>query len=170
MQSLSRRDLFLRRSKAKERSYPFPPWALSKDLFLTTCDQCGACIDACPEGILLQDPTDSFPGTDFNSTGCTFCKACVEACPTGALKADDTTAPWAHRIAIAASCLSEQGITCRVCEESCEPRAIRFALQTGGRALPVLNEDDCTGCGFCISACPVQAITLEPHSSKEATQ
>lgn len=60
------------------------------------------------------------------------------------------------------SCVERQGVTCRRCAEACDREAIRFRLMVGGRAEPVLNADLCTGCGECLSCCPVSAISLVP--------
>jgi len=45
------------------------------------------------------------------------------------------------------SCLSFNGITCRACDENCQTDAIRFNLMTGGRSVPPVKEESCTGCG-----------------------
>jgi ferredoxin-type protein NapF len=64
---------------------------------------------------------------------------------------------------------------CRSCGESCDDKAITFALKLGGIAEPVLNIEQCTGCGACFSVCPVQVISLtsallknEPAASQKA--
>lgn len=42
------------------------------------CIECGACIEACPEGVMRQWEG----GTPFK---CDFCGQCIEVCNTGAL-------------------------------------------------------------------------------------
>ncbi len=62
---------------------------------------------------------------------------------------------------IAATCLSLNATSCRICAEHCEPGAIRFRLELGGRARPSVN-DACDGCGACLPVCPVGAVSLQP--------
>jgi ferredoxin-type protein NapF len=82
------------------------------------------------------------------------------ACPSGAL-ADRGQAPWPHAAEIGSSCLSIQAIACRLCEEHCEPRAIRFHPALGGRVLPSIAAETCTACGACAHVCPAHAITFQ---------
>lgn len=134
-----------------------PPGAQAE--FHDLCDDCGACSRACPQRIIRRDPSGG-PSLSFRRGGCTFCGDCARACPTGALRDDGAAAlPWRARIL--SGCLSYQGVSCRACEDACEPRAIRFRLMTGGRAEPVLDRDACTGCGECAFACPTDAITFD---------
>jgi ferredoxin-type protein NapF len=61
---------------------------------------------------------------------------------------------------ISAACLARNRIVCRNCGELCAPRAIRFAAVAGGVSVPEVVAAACTGCGDCVPACPVSAITL----------
>lgn len=52
------------------------------------CTQCEACMDACPEDvILLADETE---GPRIETTGCIACGKCVAACPTETIAAGQT--------------------------------------------------------------------------------
>ena len=51
-------------------------------------------------------------------------------------------------------------VVCRTCGESCAPGAIRFRIEAGGVSAPQVDLAACTGCGDCVPACPVAAITL----------
>ena len=75
--------------------------------------------------------------------------------------ADTIDAPAELQIAqIAASCLNENGAYCRSCGEMCPEGAIRFHLMPRGRARVDVDAERCTGCGDCVSPCPVGAVTI----------
>lgn len=140
-----------------------PPWACSEDDFSATCDRCCHCAEACPEGIIVAG-ADGLPEVDFQRGQCSFCKACVQACSPGVL-ADRGQAPWLTAAKIAFSCLSVQGVICRLCEELCAPAAIRFRPALGGYALPEVDAGSCTGCGACVAVCPVGAVEIRKRPS-----
>lgn len=157
---MTRGDLLRGRLSRPSRSAAAvrPPWALDEAAFREACRDCALCLEACPERIIVADD-EGRARVDFAKGGCTFCRACLEACPTGAL-ADRGQAPFPHVAAIPSSCLSWQGVVCRLCEESCEARAIRFRPALGGYSLPEIDEAACTGCGACLAACPTGTIEL----------
>lgn len=136
---------------------PRMPWAVSG--FLATCERCDDCIEACEESILVKGD-GGYPTIDFDRGGCTFCGACVEACSHHALDMS-IKPPLPLKLVIGAGCLSARGITCRSCGDACEPRAIRFRLELGGRAIPSLETSMCNGCGSCIATCPTRVIQIQ---------
>ncbi|MCB1726920.1 MAG: ferredoxin-type protein NapF [Gammaproteobacteria bacterium] len=136
---------------------PRMPWAVEG--FTTVCQRCSDCVEACQERILVTGD-GGYPKVDFARAGCTFCGACAAACGYGALD-PGLAHPWSLKARVGESCLSMRGITCRACGDACTERALRFQLQTGGRAVPVVNESICNGCGSCIATCPIQVIQLE---------
>ena len=157
-ESASRRN-FLRGKFSARPAALRPPWALSEQDFLHACTRCGACTPACPTGI-IHNGDSGYPAIDFGKGECTFCSACVTACPSGALKRRENQAPWLIRARISEHCLALQRVECRICEDLCEPRAIRFSPQLGGAPTPVINTERCTGCGACIASCPPHAIRV----------
>jgi Fe-S-cluster-containing hydrogenase component 2 len=62
-----------------------------------------------------------------------------------------------------------QDIPCNPCELACRQGAIRVGVPITN--LPVLNEEDCSGCGLCIAACPGLAVFVVDlnYSETEAT-
>lgn len=134
-----------------------PPGAAAG--FEERCTGCADCVRACPEAILVMEG-DGRPVVDFMQGACIFCGDCAEACRSGAL-VPSLLPDWPWRAKVGNGCLSMQGITCRACEDACEARAIRFRLATGGRSRPILDMDQCSGCGACASACPTQVISFE---------
>lgn len=66
---------------------------------------------------------------------------------------------------LGADCISLQGTACRLCGDPCEPDAIRFRPLPGGRVLPEISAETCTGCGVCVSACPVGALSMAPWTT-----
>ncbi len=135
-----------------------PPWAGPEAAFLTSCDRCGRCARACPEKIIVAG-RDGVPEVDFRRGDCSFCRDCVAACSTGALTASER-APWFTVAEIAYSCLSVQGVICRLCQERCQAAAIAFLPALGGYALPDVDAEACTGCGACVRICPVTAVRI----------
>ena len=153
------RRAFLRGSFTETRPdqprAPRPYGAVSEAAFAEACTRCGDCARACPEQLIRRDSA-GLPVLVFADTACTFCGACTEACETGALVAGT---PWAWRADVDASCLSASGVQCRACEDFCDAQAIRFRLQTAGRALPQIDTEASTGSGACLAPCPTGALT-----------
>lgn len=135
-----------------------PFGAVAAELFDRRCDGCTKCAEACPQGLIVMDE-DGRARADLRRGECTFCEACIAACPTQALT-PECRADWTWAARISDGCLARNGVTCRTCEDVCEPGAIRFRLQTGGRASPEISEASCTGCGACAASCPAGAITF----------
>ena len=112
----------------------------------------------CPEDVLAPDSSGR-PVFDPTRGECTFCNACAEICPSDALtmsRVDD----WPWRAQASDDCLSVNGVACRTCQDNCDTGAIRFRLMTGGRASATIDHETCSGCGACVSTCPVGAIEL----------
>jgi len=145
-----------------------PPWSDERHL-AATCDSCADCVPACEEQLISLDD-GGLPALSFNSEGCSLCGDCLSACPAGAIGSlrESQAAPFPHRLDVSTRCLSLKGIACRLCEDACEAQAIRFRLMTGGRALPMVSAEGCTGCGTCLAVCPERAFDLIPISAAPA--
>ncbi|MDH5409928.1 MAG: ferredoxin-type protein NapF [Alphaproteobacteria bacterium] len=156
--SVSRRALFGGAWQGKPAPVR-PPWTPPEADFTDRCTGCGDCIPACPPKILIKGRA-GYPVVDFSRGACDFCGACAEACPESLFAVREST-PWNIKARVNTDCLSIAGVTCRVCAEWCDARAVRFQLEVGGRARPEINDGACTGCGECVAVCPVKAITME---------
>lgn len=136
-----------------------PPWT-GPD-FTDQCLRCGDCINACPEQVLVKGD-GGFPQMNFEREGCSLCQTCVEVCPAPVFDLQRPAFSW--RAHINTSCLALNNIHCQSCQEHCDTRAIHFSYQLGRVPGPNVDNEQCTGCGACLSACPQDAIQLRaPH-------
>lgn len=150
----SRRALL--RGAGAGRSIRRPPWTAGD--FHDACTRCGACLDACPHGLLFKGD-GGYPEISFADEGCDFCGKCAESCPDPVFDLTRPAFDW--RIAISAQCLAIANIDCQSCQDACEPRAITFRPTLGRAPQPQAFPDLCTGCGACLPVCPASAIQLE---------
>ena len=169
----SRRDFFKSFAKPlvknKEEESPLlvrPPYGSSESLFQSECPSCEskACVTSCDEKIIFIEENGT-PTLGFNKNGCTFCDACANVCEADVLSLENTqTATWLNavfKISLDA-CVAHHGVICHSCKEPCIDDAILF----NGMFNPVIDDDKCTACGFCISRCPTQAISYTTYELK----
>ncbi|MGY3922096.1 ferredoxin-type protein NapF [Aeromonas jandaei] len=155
---LARRGLFRGRLRVTEPPVQLP-WSVAWPQFSTGCTRCGDCLAACPEQILVNGE-GGFPSVDFQRGECTFCGDCVAACKEPLFRPASET-PWQYKASIAANCLANGQVYCQRCQDSCEPRAIRFIPTLGRVPTPVIELDSCNGCGACVQDCPVGSIKVD---------
>jgi len=138
-----------------------PPYGETESLFQNKCPSCEGkeCVTSCDEKIIFIEE-DGTPTLTFKQNGCTFCDACAEACKEEvlSLKNVDTSSyiNAIFKISLEA-CVAHHGVICNACKEPCIDDAILF----NGMFNPVIDDEKCTACGFCISRCPTQAISYE---------
>lgn len=162
----SRRGLFRSlASQASGKRAPMPalrpPGALDEARFLEQCTRCGACMSACPEGVVVSGD-GGFAELSFDHNGCTGCGECIEACAPNALRNEQADAFWpVGQWQLNDQCLPKQGVSCQSCKDACDIRAIHFPM-TQAVPEPVLDASACTACGACVGVCPTDAITIQP--------
>ncbi len=168
-------DEAVRRAEARARHWFRPPFALPELDFLLACTRCGACVEACPEGLIFPLPARrgaqvvNTPALDLLNKACRLCEdwPCVAACEPGALRrpepGEDGAGPRPRLAAAAIDplvCLPYRGPECGACAGSCPvPGAL---LWDGER--PRIDPGACTGCGACRAACISRppAVRLQP--------
>ena len=135
-----------------------PPYYIQEEDF-EKCIECKdkKCVTSCDENIIiiLEDGT---PTLDLTTpTGCTFCDECAEVCEDNVLQVDNRKNINALIEIDILKCLSWNQTMCFSCKEPCIDNAIEFL----GMFRPEIDQDKCTACGFCITRCPTNAITIK---------
>ena len=164
-----RRNLF--GGKIRQKKHLRLPWVSDNQTFIDQCNQCGDCLAACENKIIVKDE-QGYPKIDFSLGECSFCQKCIKSCaqdffvnvPTSTTNDDKEKMAWPISFNINEQCLAKNQIYCQSCQDACQPQAIIFSHLIGEeiKAIPEpkLNITDCNQCGACISACPQQAITF----------
>ncbi len=134
------------------------PWLKQPKQFTEQCTRCERCVSACETQVIIKGD-GGFPCLDFSKAECSFCYRCAAACPE-ALFLNQDHLPWHAKANVESNCLAQRNVDCRSCGDSCDEMAIHFKLAIGHVATPSIDEQSCSGCGACVSVCPVQAINI----------
>ncbi len=155
-----------------------PPGAREEEDFLATCIKCGQCVEACPFDTLnlaraQDDEAIGVPYFDAREEPCHMCEdvPCIENCPTDALEKDIAIEDAQMGLAVLVdqeTCIAFQGLRCEVCYRACPKlgKAIRLDIRSQERAdghasfLPVVDSDECTGCGMCEHSCILEEAAI----------
>ena len=151
-----------------------PPGALSVRNFYDRCTACQLCVSNCPGGV-LRPSTDLGhflqPQMGYENGYCRpECTKCGELCPAGAIRPISREEKTTVKIGTARVdfelCFAANGKeNCGNCARHCPSGAIRMVdRHSDGRRIPVVSEEQCTGCGACEFLCPsrpISAITVD---------
>lgn len=152
---MNRREFFKAFVPLSRKELLRPPYAKGE---FHDCSGCEApCMEACETGIISL-AKDGSPYLSFSKGGCTFCGECAKACPKGVLSLSSQERIRALVRINPKVCGAWQGVLCFSCKEPCLDNAIKFE----GLGKPVILQDRCTSCGFCVSTCPAGAIEVVP--------
>lgn len=163
-----------------------PPATLPEAEFLSRCIRCGECMLACPTNTLQPlwfeaGLTGLFSPAMIPRRGyCNpDCHRCAEVCPTHSIrripKSERIWAKTGTAVIERQKCLAwEFDHKCMVCDEVCPFGAIQFSREPElSVSVPRVNEDRCSGCGYCEYHCPVQntpAIVVTPMNALRLTE
>lgn len=157
------------------RRFLRPPGALPEKEFLRACIGCGQCANVCPNKCIsmhgLEEGLEHLatPKIVARAQACILCMACTQVCPTDALQKLEPTEEGMRAVNMGTAVVSEDvcysfaGRTCGVCYRAC-PLPGR-AMRLGIFETPIVNPDECVGCGLCEAACVhmPQAIRVVPR-------
>jgi len=158
--------------QSEERETPLlirPPYGKSESFFQSECPSCEnqACVASCDEQIIFIDKETKTPTLTFSKNGCTFCDECAIACEKDVLSLENegssTYLSAIFKISLQA-CVAHHGVICNACKEPCIDDAILF----NGMFNPIIDNEKCTACGFCISRCPTEAISYNVIKQEES--
>ena len=135
-----------------------PPY-FNKELdFENICKTCTekSCLDVC-EVDIIEIQEDGTPILNLAQSGCTYCDECAVACEKNVLTLEHKKNINAKFSIGLLECMSWNQTMCFSCKDPCLEDAIQFL----GMFRPEIDENLCTSCGFCLTVCPTDAISLE---------
>lgn len=154
-----------------------PPGAQGIRHFYDRCTRCQLCVSNCPNGV-LRPSTDLEhflqPMMGYENGFCRpECTVCSSICPAGAILPVKKEEKLLVKIGTARVnldlCLAHKGEAgCGNCARHCPSGAIRMVRGEDGKRMPVVNEEQCIGCGACEYLCParpISAITVDGIST-----
>jgi len=146
-----------------------PPGAAEEDVFTGLCTRCGSCARVCPSGIISPDSGQAglwgllSPIINYEKKYCLpDCVDCTMVCPSGALQRLDIERKRRYIIGEAlidhSLCLVTLGRKdCDACVAACPFGAIRIHWDDDlYAAYPLIDMNNCNGCGACEVVCPVE--------------
>lgn len=167
------------------------------DVDLEKCNFCGVCDVICPYGAIKVTHNgehalniiakESFPelirDIKVDTKNCPKdCVACVEACPLGQIKVskltydgkpfenlDELSPSQRKHVQVNVSIEKENCPTCRACEYSCAPGAIKVRKAFEGKI--AINQEKCPeGCKDCVDVCPIKGTLIVENGKVQVNE
>ena len=142
-----------------------PPASVPAPRFSRLCVRCGACVRACPSGIIRFGGTGDgwaavlAPELCYQDDYCVeSCTKCGQACPTGAIARFTAENKFDRPLGVARvdheRCLLGQGRECGACVSVCPFGALDMDWNPDEMVSRVtVDPEVCTGCGYCEYVC-----------------
>ena len=124
------------------------------------CQGFGDCVKACKFGAIVMGE-DGIP--HVNTAKCTGCNACANECPQHIIrvihKEEKGARPFCsnrnmNKPMVAKHCKAGC-VKCELCVRNCPEQCINMV-----NGIPVVDNVKCTGCGTCVTKCPVKVMAL----------
>ena len=147
---------FFKRGFSSLKPVIYPPYFNKKSDF-KECLNCETqeCVSVCENSIIKFQ--DNRPIIEFNYKGCSFCDKCAEVCELDVLKIENKKDKLNCELIInPKKCIAWNNTICFSCQDVCIERAIDFS----GMFKPIINEERCTSCGYCVAVCPTNSIEV----------
>lgn len=170
-EEINRPDVIPQRRKLRSRAIPItPPGSHSLEHFEKHCTGCQLCVSACPNKVLVAGASGQGvlqPGLTYEYGYCRpNCVLCSEVCPAGAIGpvsvADKKTIQIGHASVDFNRCIIHTDqIQCTACQRICPSEAISLEPikpAHGELRHPVVNVNQCSGCGACEYICPAMPL------------
>jgi len=124
------------------------------------CQGFGDCVKKCKFDALHMGE-GGIPHVD--SAKCTGCRACSNECPQHIIWVIPRDVKGARPVcsnlnvnkALVSKNCKAGCIKCEICVKNCPEGCIRMA-----NGIPVVDNTKCTGCGTCVSKCPIKVMAL----------
>lgn len=139
-----------------ERTCHRPPGAGDELEFLSLCNGCGECQSVCPTGTITLSGLETGmnivnrPYLRLNEYPCNFCGSCIDVCVTHALDRSRMDDAIGRGKILKQYCKAYANIMCDYCVRACTKVG---AMDIKDFCYPVINQELCNGCGFCVQAC-----------------
>ncbi|MDR1819153.1 MAG: 4Fe-4S binding protein [Methanobrevibacter sp.] len=117
------------------------------------CDQCGDCVDVCPQKTLKLEPESKLPLHGY----CVMCGKCLDICPVEVIGIHGYKEPKSRDLNIQGAIYIKDCVGCSICVQECPVNAITLD-KIGGEIS--IDEGTCIKCGVCSQTCPWDAVFI----------